>query len=187
MFPITGTPSLILAVIFGFAFGWLLHRGRVADYNSIVRQFLFQDFTVLKVMLTAIVVGGIGVFVLVQLGYAKFHVKPADLLAITLGAGLFGIGMVLYGYCPGTALAAIGAGSVHALVGAFGMIFGGILYALTFDRVSQTILPVWAMGKVQLPQLLGIGAPMIFMCVGLLALMLFLVVERRSGNGGRMA
>lgn len=187
MFPITGTPSLILAVIFGFAFGWLLHRGRIADHNTIVRQFLFQDFTVLKVMLTAIVVGGIGVFVLVQLGYAKFHVKPADLLAITLGAGLFGIGMVLYGYCPGTALAAIGAGSVHALVGAFGMIFGGILYAQTFDWVSQTILPVWAMGKVQLPQLLGIGAPMIFMCVGLLALMLFLVVERRSGNGGRMA
>ena len=130
MFPITGTTSLVLAIVFGFAFGWLLHRGRVADYNTIVRQFLLKDFTVLKVMLTAIIVGGIGVFLLVQLGYAKFHIKQSDLLAITLGAGLFGIGMVLYGYCPGTAVAAIGAGSVHALVGAFGMILDGILYAL---------------------------------------------------------
>ena len=86
MFPITGTNALVLAVVFGFAFGWLLHRGRVADYNTIIGQFLFRDFTVLKVMLTAIVVGGIGVFVLVQMGYAKFHIKPADLLAITLGA-----------------------------------------------------------------------------------------------------
>jgi uncharacterized protein len=179
MFPVTGTASLFLAVVFGFAFGWLLHRGRVADYDTIVRQFLFKDFTVIKVMLTAIIVGGIGVFVLVQLGFAKFHVKPADLLAITLGGGLFGIGMVLYGYCPGTALAAIGAGSVHALVGAFGMVLGGIFYALTFDWVSQAILPVWAMGKVQLPQLLGIGAPMVFALVGLFALTLFLVVERR--------
>lgn len=187
MFPITGTPLLVLAVIFGFAFGWLLHRGRVADYNTIVRQFLFQDFTVIKVMLTAIIVGGVGVFVLVQLGYAKFHIKPSDLLAITLGAGLFGIGMVLYGYCPGTALAAIGAGSMHALVGAFGMILGGILYALTFDWVSQAILPVWGMGKVQLPQLLGVAAPMIFAGLGLFALVFFSVLERRSGNSGRAA
>lgn len=178
MLPITGTPSLVLAVIFGFAFGWLLHRGRVADYNTIVRQFLFKDFTVIKVMLTAIIVGGIGVFVLVQLGYAKFHIKPADLLAITLGAGLFGIGMVLYGYCPGTALAAIGAGSVHALIGAFGMIAGGILYALTFDWVSQTVLPVWAMGKAQLPQLIGVGAPVIFVVLAVLAALLFVTLEQ---------
>ncbi len=170
MFPITGTTSLVLAIVFGFAFGWLLHRGRVADYNTIVRQFLFKDFTVLKVMLTAMIVGGIGVFLLVQMGYAKFHIKPADLLAITLGAGLFGIGMVLYGYCPGTALAAIGA---------FGMILGGILYALTFDWVSQAILPVWAMGKVQLPQLLGVGAPAVFVALGLLVIAFFVILERR--------
>lgn len=184
MFPITGTISLILAIVFGFAFGWLLHRGRVADYNTIVRQFLFRDFTVLKVMLTAILVGGIGVFLLVQMGYAKFHIKQSDLLAITLGAGLFGIGMVLYGYCPGTAVAAIGAGSVHALVGAFGMIIGGILYALTFDWVSQAILPIWAMGKVQLPQLLGVSAPVIFAALGLFAIVFFVSLERRSANPG---
>lgn len=184
MFPITGTTSLVLAIVFGFAFGWLLHRGRVADYNTIVRQFLFKDFTVLKVMLTAIIVGGIGVFLLVQMGYAKFHIKPSDLLAISLGAGLFGIGMVLYGYCPGTAVAAIGAGSVHALVGAFGMIIGGILYALSFDGVSQAILPVWALGKVQLPQLLGVGAPVLFAVLGLFVLVFFVILERRSVKPG---
>jgi uncharacterized protein len=185
MFPVTGTASLFLALVFGFAFGWLLHRGRVADYNTIVRQFLLQDFTVLKVMLTAIIVGGIGIFLLVQMGYAKFHIKPADLLAITLGAGLFGIGMVLYGYCPGTAVAAIGAGSVHALIGAFGMVAGGILYAVSFDWVSQAILPVWAMGKVQLPQLLGITAPTLFVILGLFAAGLFFLVERGSGGATR--
>lgn len=182
MFPITGTTSLVLAIVFGFAFGWLLHREHVADYNTIVRQFLLKDFTVLRVMLTAIIVGGIGVFLLVQMGYTKFHIKQADLLAITLGAGLFGIGMVLYGYCPGTAVAAIGAGSVHALVGAFGMILGGILYALTFDWVSQAILPVWAVGKVQLPQLIGVGAPVIFVALGLFVITFFAILERRSAK-----
>ena len=181
MLPITGTTALVLAIVFGFAFGWLLHRGRVADYNTIVRQFLFKDFTVIKVMLTAIIVGGIGVFLLVQTGYTKFHIKQSDLLAISLGAGLFGIGMVLYGYCPGTAVAAIGAGSVHALVGAFGMILGGVLYALSFDWVSQSILPVWAMGKVQLPQLLGVSAPVIFIAL-VLVLFLIATLERRTAK-----
>jgi hypothetical protein len=46
--PITGTASLVLAVVFGFIFGFLLQRGRVANYNTIVNQFRLKDFTVLK-------------------------------------------------------------------------------------------------------------------------------------------
>ncbi|MEI8196014.1 MAG: hypothetical protein WCI73_08910, partial [Phycisphaerae bacterium] len=68
--PITGIGSLILAVVFGFAFGMLLHRGGVTTYNNIVNQFLFKDFTVLKIMLTAIIVGGIGVLILHSVGLA---------------------------------------------------------------------------------------------------------------------
>jgi hypothetical protein len=67
--------GLALGVLFGAAFGWLLHRGRVTDYNVIVNQFRFKDFTVLKVMLTAIVVGGLGVLVFVHLGLAKWHLR----------------------------------------------------------------------------------------------------------------
>jgi hypothetical protein len=172
--------SLVLAVVFGAAFGFLLHRGRVADYNTIVRQFLFKDFTVIKIMLTAIVIGGIGVFALVNAGYAQFHIKPADLLAVALGAAIFGVGMVIYGYCPGTALAAIGGGSVHALVGAAGMLAGGVLYALSFDWVKAHILPVGAVGKVQLPQLLGISAPVIFLVLAVIAVAMFALIESRS-------
>lgn len=180
MLPVTGTGLLVLAVVFGAAFGFLLHRGRVADYNTIIGQFLLKDFTVLKIMLTAIIVGGVGVFALVQLGYAQFHIKPADMLAISLGAALFGVGMVLYGYCPGTALAAIGGGSLHALIGAAGMLVGGIAYALTFDWVKANILPVGAMGKVQLPALLGVSAPVIFAVLAVVALAFFALLERRS-------
>lgn len=180
MLPVTGTSLLVLAALFGTAFGFLLHRGRVADYDTIIGQFLLKDFTVLKIMLTAIIVGGVGVFALVQFGYAQFHIKPADILAISLGAALFGIGMVLYGYCPGTALAAIGGGSLHALVGVAGMLTGGIAYALSFDWVKATILPVGAMGKIQLPALLGISAPAIFGILIVVALAFFALLERRT-------
>ncbi|MGL4812404.1 MAG: YeeE/YedE thiosulfate transporter family protein [Beijerinckiaceae bacterium] len=179
MFPVTGNASLVLAVLFGATFGWLLHRGRVADYNTIVRQFLFKDFTVIKIMLTAIIVGGVGVFLMQSAGMVKFHIKNADMLAIALGAALFGIGMVIYGYCPGTALAAIGAGSIHALVGAAGMLVGGIIYALSFDWVKANILPVGAWGKMQLPELLGVNAATIFAVLTVVALGAFYWIEKQ--------
>ena len=155
--PVQGGMSLVLAVVFGAVFGLLLQRGRVANYNVIVNQFRFRDFTVLRVMLTAIVVGGIGVFFFHQAGLAQYHIKPADMLAVVVGAALFGIGMVLYGYCPGTGVAAIGTGSLHALVGALGMLAGGILYALAFPWIKLNVLPVASLGKVRLPDVTGVG------------------------------
>jgi uncharacterized membrane protein YedE/YeeE len=149
--PVTGNWALALAVVFGAAFGALLHRGRVTDYNVIVNQFRLRDWTVLKVMLTAIVVGGVGVLILHGLGHADYHIKPANMLGVALGAAIFGAGMVLYGYCPGTGIAAVATGSVHALVGFGGLLAGGILYALSFSWVNERILKVWALGKVRLP------------------------------------
>ena len=69
---------------------------------------------------------------------------------------LFGVGMAVYGYCPGTGLAAIGTGSLHALAGAAGMIAGAIAFAFSFDRLEAAILPVAAFGPVRLPDLTGI-------------------------------
>jgi hypothetical protein len=86
MFPIKGEFALILAVIFGFAFGWLLQRGKVTSYNVIVNQFRFRDFTVLKVMMTAIIVGGIGVLILKDVGLAKLHIRDANMLGTIVGA-----------------------------------------------------------------------------------------------------
>jgi uncharacterized membrane protein YedE/YeeE len=175
-----GLTFAAFGLLFGFAFGWLLHRGKVTDYNVIIDQFLLRDFTVLKVMLTAIIVGGIGVLALHQSGWANYHIKDANLLAVGLGASIFGVGMVIYGYCPGTGLAAIGTGSIHALVGAFGMIAGGILYALSFDWLQAHVLTAWRFGKVRLPDLIGI--PDLVWLIGLAAtaIAFFVFAERHT-------
>jgi uncharacterized protein len=176
--PITGPASLILAVVFGFAFGLLLQRGRVANYDTIVNQFRLKDFTVLKVMFTAIVVGGIGVLVLHQTGHAAYHIKPANMLGVVLGAGLFGVGMVMYGYCPGTGVAAVATGSVHALIGFAGMLAGGILYALSFTWVNEHILNVASLGKVRLPDITGIPDWIWFVILATVAAVVFFTIER---------
>lgn len=178
MFPVTGAASLVLAVVFGAAFGWLLHRGKVTSYDTIVNQFRLRDFTVLKVMLTAILVGGVGVLVLVDLGAAKFHVRDANMLGTIVGAALFGVGMALYGYCPGTGVAAIATGSVHALVGAFGMLAGAVAYAFTFEWVRDSILSVWRLGKVTLTDVTGIPQLALFAILALIAVGLFYTAEK---------
>lgn len=154
--PVTGAALLPLGILFGFIFGWLLQRARLTDTGVIVAQLRLKDFTLFKVMVTAILVGGVGVFLLHSGGFAAYHIKPANLLAVALGAVLFGVGMAVYGYCPGTGLAAIGTGSLHALAGAAGMIAGAIAFAFSFDWLEAAILPVAALGPVRLPELTGI-------------------------------
>lgn len=180
MFPIKGESALFLAVVFGFVFGWLLQRGKVTNYNVIVNQFRLKDFTVLKVMFPAIIVGGIGVLVLTNMDLAKWHVRDANMLGTIIGATIFGIGMVLYGYCPGTGIAAIGTGSIHALVGAAGMIFGAILYAFSFEWVRANILSVGKLGKVTLPQIMHVPAWTIFGALIVIGIALFAWVEKNG-------
>ena len=182
--PITGETARWLAIPFGMLFGMLLHRGGVADYNVIVNQFRFRDFTVLKIMLTAIIVGGLGVLALHGMGHAEYQIKPANLLGVALGAALFGIGMVVYGYCPGTGVAAIATGSLHALVGFAGMLAGAVLYALSYSWVETHIQPVAALGKIRLPQLTGIPDWCWFFILAVIAGTVFWLLETRYSKLG---
>ncbi|NLE39586.1 MAG: YeeE/YedE family protein, partial [Pirellulaceae bacterium] len=59
--------QLLLGLLLGIAFGFLLQKGGVTYYDVIIDQLLLKDFTVVKIMLTAMVTGMIGVHVLVSL------------------------------------------------------------------------------------------------------------------------
>jgi uncharacterized protein len=161
--PLTGSALLPLGVVVGFVFGWLLQRSRLTDTNVIVNQARLKDFTLVKMMVTAILVGGFGILVLHGHGLAAYHIKPANLLAVALGASLFGVGMVIYGYCPGTGLGAIGTGSIHALIGAVGMLVGAVAFAYSYDWLSSHIMKTAALGAVRLPEWTGIASPYWFL------------------------
>jgi uncharacterized membrane protein YedE/YeeE len=183
--PVTGPAALVAAVLLGAVFGLLLHRGGVANYDVIVNQFRFRDFTVLKIMFTAIIVGGLGVLALNSAGLANYHIKATNLLGVVLGAGIFGIGMVLYGYCPGTGIAAAAAGSLHGLVGLAGLLVGGVLYAFSFPWIAQTILPVGALGKVRLPDVTGLPALAWFGLLILIAAVVFTLIEKAERRAAK--
>ncbi|MCB1227471.1 MAG: hypothetical protein KDK99_16760, partial [Verrucomicrobiales bacterium] len=65
-FSTSSTAGMVVAAVLGLLFGILLQKGRVTDYTVIVNLFRLRDWTVLRIMLTAILVGGIGVYALMS-------------------------------------------------------------------------------------------------------------------------
>lgn len=168
---------LVLGFLTGFVFGFVLQKGRLTDYAVIVGQFLLRDFTVLKTMLTAIVVGGFGVYALHYAGWVSLHVKPAVVIAIALGGLIFGAGMAILGYCPGTAVGAIGEGSRHAVFGVLGMLAGAALYAEVYAVLHPLVSSI-DLGPVTLPELTGTSPWVWLGGLALVAGLVFWVVER---------
>lgn len=173
--------TLLLGAVTGLVFGFLLQKGGVTRYNVIVNQFRFNDFTVLKTMLTAIVVGAIGIYAMLQLGMIKgLSVKGAE-LAMNAGGGLiFGVGMVLLGYCPGTALAAVGQGSRDAVVGIVGALVGAAVYAEAYPLLARTVEPVAKFGKITLPDVTHLSPWVFIVGLAIVAVALFTWLERRE-------
>ncbi len=125
-----------LGLISGIAFGALLQQGRVSRHDVIVGQLQRRDATVARVMGTAIGVGSAGLHVLASSGQGHLQQKPLRLGGIVGGAVLFGTGLSLLGYCPGTTLAAIGEGRRDALAGALGMLAGAALFVRMFPSLK---------------------------------------------------
>lgn len=147
------------ALLFGLAFGFLLQKGGVGKYHILIGQLLLQDFTVVKVMLTAIVVGMVGIFTLHRFAQVNLHLKPTRLGANMIGGLVFGAGFALIGYCPGTVAAALGQGSYDGLFAMAGLVLGSYIYA-EFSRRLKGSVETWGeKGKLMLPDALGIPRP----------------------------
>lgn len=153
---VNAAPELIAGAMFGVAFGFLLQKGGVGKFHVLIGQLLLQDFTVVKIMLTAIVVGMIGVFTLHHFAKVNLHIKPTRIGANIIGGLLFGAGFALMGYCPGTAAVALGQGSWDALFGMAGLIVGSWMFAELSGWTKRTIENWGDLGKVLLPDLLHV-------------------------------
>ena len=144
--------KFILALIFGVSFGFLLQKGGVTKYHVLEGQLLLVDFTVIKVILTAILIGMFGVTLLQKKGLAKPHIKPAQLGANIIGGLIFGTGFALAGYCPGTGAAALGQGNLNALYYMGGMILGSYLFAEFSGILNRTVKTWGDLGKVTISE-----------------------------------
>lgn len=180
-------PSTVaLGALTGLVFGFLLERGGVARFETIVGQLLWRDHTMVRVMLTAILVGSVGIHGMIALGWIDgVSIKATHLLGNALGGATLGAGMALLGLCPGTAAVAAGAGARDAWTGLVGMLLGAAVYAELDPWLAQHVLTVGALGKVTLPQELG-GRPLAYV-VGLVVVGVGVLIALRGQATDRQA
>jgi uncharacterized protein len=173
---------LVLGLLTGMLFGFLLQKGRVAKYEVILGQLLLKDWTVLKIMLSAIAVGAIGVYMLVELQMASLHIKPMLVGGVIIGGICFGIGMAIFGYCPGTSVAACGEGRKDAMVGVLGMLAGAAVFVGGYSFLSPVIRNFGNGGKITLFEATAIPLWVWILLVIILALIIGKIFPHSSST-----
>ena len=131
----------ISILIFGFLFGLILRYASLNKYNTISGMATLDDLTVAKAIAVAIGLGAILLNIEIGLGFASFHVKPLILGGIVIGGILFGTGMAILGYCPGTLAISLGEGSLDALAGIIGGLIGGLVFTLVLPAIKGILGP----------------------------------------------
>ena len=166
---------LFFGLSFGILFGFLLHKGGATKYDVIVGQLLLTDFTVLKIMLSAVATGMIGIYFMKSLGWIKLSLKSGSVGKNVIGALIFGVGFAVLGYCPGTIAGAIGNGYLDAIVGGLaGIVLGTWIFAVMYPRLKDGILKKGDFGDVTIPGLLKVNDWVVVMpAVVLIVLLLF--------------
>ncbi len=143
----------------GVLFGYVLESAGFGSPRKLTAQFRFTDWSVFKVMFTAIIVAAIGLAVATAAGLlpAKSIFIPTTFFWATLtGGALVGAGMAVGGYCPGTSAVGLASGRLDGLFFMVGMLLGTGVFAAVFEQIKRFYLAGPGPQGQTLSQLFGI-------------------------------
>lgn len=149
--------ELLTGAVTGILFGFLMQKAQVIRYDRQLAALRLKDMTIVKFMLTTILVAMVGIYLLFDLGLIKLSVKPLVLGGNIVGGLIFGIGWAIVGYCPATAMGALGEGRYDSIFGLLGMVLGAGIYAELYPTMKATVLTWGNFGKITLPTALGVN------------------------------
>ena len=173
----------MLGLCFGVVFGFLLQKGGVGQYDILVGALLLRDFTVFQVILTAILVGMVGVFTLHRFGLVELHVKPMSWGSNVIGGLIFGLGFGSSGYCPGTGAVAVAQGNYDACVTIIGLLVGSYVYAEMSGFLGRTVATWGDRGKLMLSDVVPAPRAAVIVVVATLIVVALVMLDRLSKLG----
>lgn len=172
--------TLAAAIVIGVAFGVALEQAGLGSARKLAGLFYFADFTVFKVMFSAILTAMLGVFWLDRVGLldaSRLYVPETFLLPQLVGGLVFGAGFVLAGLCPGTSCVAAASGRIDGVMVVGGMFSGVLLTGFAFP-VLQPFYERTARGEWTLPALMHTSDGMMVFLIVALALVAFRMIGR---------
>lgn len=178
--------SLLVALIIGIAFGYVLEQSGMGNARKLAGQFYLRDLTVFKVMFTAIVTAMLGVFWLGWLGVldvSRVYVPETFIAPQLAGAVVFGAGFALAGLCPGTSCVSAATGRADGLAVVAGMFAGVLVMGLLFDRFAAFYSST-PRGSLTLNEFLGVSYGAVVLGIVALALAGFRAAEALESRFG---
>jgi hypothetical protein len=146
MFPLHSN-GMISGLVCGLLFGLILENAGFGSPQKLTAQFKLTDWSVFKVMFTAIVVAALGLWLLRVAGLLKpdsVAVPQALVMASAVGGVLLGAGFAIGGYCPGTSLAGLASGRLDALVFMVGLLVGTTAFVGLYGPAIGTMMAMGA-------------------------------------------
>jgi uncharacterized membrane protein YedE/YeeE len=132
--------NLFLAILIGMAFGMIFVKAGFSTSAHIAPVFYFKNVMVAQVMVSAIVTASTLLLLGVLFGYidySKIYIPATYLGPYFVGGLLFGIGMVMSGWCPGTAVSGVATGKIDALIFLLGVMAGMYFYFDIYEYVKD--------------------------------------------------
>jgi uncharacterized membrane protein YedE/YeeE len=174
---------LTLAVVLGFFFGFFLERAGFSSARKLTAQFYFKDFSVLKVMFSAIVIAMLGIAYLALVGWldmSQLYIPPTFIWPQIVGGLLLGAGFIVGGYCPGTSVAAAAIGKLDALFFIVGIFIGIFLFGAGVPHFAA-FNDSGSLGPLTLPQWLNVNTGLVAFAIAAIALGAFWAAEKSEG------
>jgi rhodanese-related sulfurtransferase len=171
----------LLSLAIGFFFGFVLEQAGFGNARKLAAQFYFRDMTVLKVMFTAIVVAMLFLSIGAGLGFVdmeRIWVNPTYLWPGILGGFVLGLGFIIGGYCPGTSLVSMVTFKIDGLFFVFGVMFGILVFGEVAGFFPAFYYHAGSLGRLTLPEWLGVSPAAVVFAVALMALFAFWAVEK---------
>lgn len=181
--------GLWTALLCGFGFGYVLENAGFGSGCKLTAQFRLTDWSVFKVMFTAIVVAATGMYLLQLAGVLSMddiYVPIPYMGAIAIGGALIGAGFAVGGYCPGTSAVGMVTGRLDALLFFAGLLIGTWMFAGVFDWIEPWTQAGEYTGGDRLPQALGVAEGWVVLAMIAAAVVIFFVggwFERRAKPG----
>jgi len=172
--------GLLMAVMLGFFFGLFLERGGLGNPHKLTGVFYLTDFVVPKVMFMAILVASVGFYLLSDLKLLDLNrvwIVPTFFWPQIAGGALFGIGFVVSGYCPGTAVAGLASGRLDALVTMIGIGIGSLIFAVVYPMLED-FYQSSPMGVATIPGVTGVSHWIVLAVLFSMAGLMFFLMER---------
>jgi len=137
---LTSGENLLYGLLIGIMFGFILERGGFGRSDHIASVFYFRNLRVSQTMVSAILTAATWMIIAVFNGWIDFNavfIPNTYIWPYVVGGVLFGLGMVMSGWCPGTAAVGIVSGKVDAFVFAIGLLVGMQVYFINFDKIKD--------------------------------------------------